>query len=81
MKVTSGSTAETADIVDGFYQSIITAGTHKASSIKVAEAAKAIENAQRDINIAFVNELLMTFERIGVDTKKCWKPQLPSGTF
>lgn len=67
-KVTSGSTHETADQVDLFYASIITAGTHKTSSIKVAEAAKVIENAQRDINIAFVNELSLIFEKVGVDT-------------
>ena len=67
-KVTSGSTPEIADIVDGLYKSIITAGTHKAGSIKVAEASKAIENAQRDINISFVNELALIFDRIGIDT-------------
>ncbi len=67
-KVTSGSTPEIAEKVDTLYREIITAGTHKASSIKVAEAAKVIENAQRDINIAFVNELAMIFERIGIDT-------------
>jgi UDP-N-acetyl-D-glucosamine/UDP-N-acetyl-D-galactosamine dehydrogenase len=67
-KVTSGSTTEIAEEVDALYREIITAGTHKASSIKVAEAAKVIENAQRDINIAFVNELAMIFERMGIDT-------------
>ncbi|SJZ74392.1 nucleotide sugar dehydrogenase [Sediminibacterium ginsengisoli] len=67
-KVTSGSTAETADIVDDLYKSIITAGTHKAPSLKVAEASKAIENAQRDLNISFVNELSLIFDRIGIDT-------------
>jgi len=67
-KVTSGSTPEIATIVDNLYASIITAGTHKASSIKVAEAAKVIENAQRDINIAFVNELAKIFNKIGIDT-------------
>lgn len=67
-KVTSGSTAEVADKVDNLYNSIITAGTHKASSIKVAEASKAIENAQRDVNISFVNELALIFDRIGIDT-------------
>ena len=67
-KVTSGSTPETAEKVDALYRSIITAGTHKASSIKVAEAAKVIENSQRDINIAFVNELALIFERMGIDT-------------
>jgi UDP-N-acetyl-D-galactosamine dehydrogenase len=67
-KVTSGSTPEVAEKVDQLYKKIITAGTHKASSIKVAEAAKVIENAQRDINIAFVNELALIFDRIGIDT-------------
>jgi UDP-N-acetyl-D-glucosamine/UDP-N-acetyl-D-galactosamine dehydrogenase len=67
-KITSGSTAEVAEKVDQLYKKIITAGTHKASSIKVAEAAKVIENSQRDLNIAFVNELALIFERIGIDT-------------
>ncbi|KAA5533759.1 nucleotide sugar dehydrogenase [Taibaiella lutea] len=67
-KVTSGSTPEIADIVDSLYASIITAGTHKAPSLKVAEASKAIENAQRDVNISFVNELALIFDRIGIDT-------------
>lgn len=67
-KVTSGSTAEVADMIDRFYARFIPAGTHKASSIKVAEAAKVIENAQRDVNIAFVNELSLIFERMGIDT-------------
>lgn len=67
-KVTSGSTPEIADLVDGLYRSIIVAGTHKAPSLKVAEAAKAIENAQRDVNISFVNELALIFDRIGIDT-------------
>lgn len=69
-KVTSGSTARAADIVDDLYRSIITAGTHKAPSIKVAEAAKVIENAQRDINIAFVNELSKIFCKLNIDTKE-----------
>lgn len=68
MKVTSGSTPEVADYVDELYNSVIIAGTHKASSIKVAEAAKVIENAQRDINIAFVNELSKIFNLLGIDT-------------
>jgi UDP-N-acetyl-D-galactosamine dehydrogenase len=68
IKVTSGSTSETADIVDDLYSSIIEAGTHKAPSIKVAEASKAIENAQRDVNISFVNELALIFERMNIDT-------------
>ncbi|PWB13332.1 Vi polysaccharide biosynthesis UDP-N-acetylglucosamine C-6 dehydrogenase TviB [Acinetobacter sp. AM] len=67
-KITSGSTPEVANIVDAVYASIITAGTHKASSIKVAEAAKVIENTQRDLNIALVNELSVIFDRIGIDT-------------
>ncbi len=67
-KVTSGSTPEIADRVDDLYCSIIEAGTHKAPSIKVAEASKAIENAQRDVNISFVNELALIFDRIGIDT-------------
>ena len=69
-KVTSGSTPEVADIVDKIYSSVIQAGTHKASSIRVAEAAKVIENSQRDINIAFVNELSKIFSRMGIDTKE-----------
>ncbi|HWV71959.1 MAG TPA: nucleotide sugar dehydrogenase [Pseudosphingobacterium sp.] len=67
-KVTSGSTYEIADRVDNLYKSIITAGTHKAPSIKVAEASKAIENAQRDVNISFVNELSLIFDRMDIDT-------------
>lgn len=70
LKVTSGSTPESADRVDAFYASLVPAGTHKASSIKVAEAAKVIENAQRDINIAFVNELALIFEKVGIDTSE-----------
>jgi UDP-N-acetyl-D-galactosamine dehydrogenase len=67
-KVTSGSTLEVAQAIDDLYGEIITAGTHMASSIKVAEAAKVIENAQRDLNIAFVNELSLIFNRMGIDT-------------
>ncbi|MEN8424360.1 nucleotide sugar dehydrogenase [Acinetobacter junii] len=67
-KITSGSTPEVADKVNAVYASIITAGTHKASSIKVAEAAKVIENTQRDLNIALVNELSVIFDRLGIDT-------------
>ena len=67
-KVTSGSTPQVATFVDDLYASIITAGTYKAPSIKVAEASKAIENAQRDVNISFVNELALIFDRIGIDT-------------
>lgn len=68
LKVTSGSTPEIAETVDQLYKSVITAGTYKAASIKVAEAAKVIENSQRDINIAFVNELAMIFNKMGIDT-------------
>jgi UDP-N-acetyl-D-galactosamine dehydrogenase len=67
-KVTSGSTPEIAEVVDRLYRSIIEAGTHKAPSLKVAEASKAIENAQRDVNISFVNELALIFDRMGIDT-------------
>lgn len=67
-KVTSGSTPEISKIVDSLYQNIIEAGTHMAPSIKVAEASKAIENAQRDVNISFVNELALIFDRMGIDT-------------
>ena len=69
-KVTSGSTPEVATFVDQLYASIITAGTYKASSIKVAEAAKVIENTQRDINIALINELALIFNRLGIDTEE-----------
>ena len=68
-KVTSGSTPKIADFVDDLYSSIITAGTFKAASMKVAEASKAIENAQRDVNISFVNELALIFDRVGIDTQ------------
>jgi UDP-N-acetyl-D-galactosamine dehydrogenase len=68
LKVTSGSNAEVADFINTIYASIITAGTHKASSIKVAEAAKVIENTQRDVNIALINELSLIFDRLGIDT-------------
>jgi UDP-N-acetyl-D-galactosamine dehydrogenase len=68
-KVTSGSTPEITNFVDQLYSSIITAGTHKASSIKVAEAAKVIENTQRDVNIALINELALIFNRLGIDTQ------------
>ena len=69
-KVTSGSTPEVAEFVNKLYSSIITAGTHKASSIKVAEAAKVIENTQRDVNIALINELALIFNRLGIDTEE-----------
>ena len=68
LKVTSGSTPEAADFVDALYRKIITAGTHKASSIRVAEAAKVIENTQRDVNIALINELALIFNQLGIDT-------------
>ncbi|MCR9908903.1 Vi polysaccharide biosynthesis UDP-N-acetylglucosamine C-6 dehydrogenase TviB [Vibrio campbellii] len=68
LKVTSGSTPEVAEYVDQLYKTIITAGTHKASSIKVAEAAKVIENTQRDVNIALINELSIIFNKLGIDT-------------
>ena len=68
LKVTSGSTPDAADFIDALYGSIITAGTHKASSIRVAEAAKVIENTQRDVNIALINELALIFGRLGIDT-------------
>jgi UDP-N-acetyl-D-galactosamine dehydrogenase len=69
-KVTSGSTPEAAEFVDKLYGSIVTAGTHPASSIRVAEAAKVIENTQRDVNIALINELAMIFRRLGIDTEE-----------
>lgn len=68
-KVTSGSTPEVADLVDALYNEIITVGTHKASSIRVAEAAKVIENTQRDVNIALINELALIFNKMGIDTE------------
>ena len=73
MKVTSGSTPEVADFVDALYAEIITAGTHKAPSIKVAEAAKVIENTQRDLNIALINELAIIFNKMGIDTEDVLK--------
>ena len=72
-KVTSGSTPEVADLVDALYNEIITAGTHKAESIKVAEAAKVIENTQRDLNIALINELALIFNKMGIDTEAVLK--------
>ena len=68
-KVTAGSTAQVADLVDALYGQIITAGTHKAPSIRVAEAAKVIENTQRDVNIALINELALIFNKMGIDTQ------------
>jgi len=70
LKITSGSTKATADKVDALYKSIITAGTHKANSIKVAEAAKVIENTQRDVNIALINELALLFNKLDIDTEE-----------
>ena len=70
LKVTSGSNAESADFVDALYGSIITAGTHRAASLKVAEAAKVIENTQRDVNIALINELALIFNRLDIDTEE-----------
>ena len=70
VKVTSGSTPEVADYVDALYRLVVTAGTHKASSIRVAEAAKVIENTQRDVNIALINELALIFHRLGIDTQE-----------
>ena len=72
-KITSGSTPEIADKIDVLYQTIITAGTHKASSIKVAEAAKVIENTQRDVNIALINELALIFNKLDIDTEEVLK--------
>lgn len=72
-KVTSGSTPEVADLIDRLYAEIITAGTHKAESIRVAEAAKVIENTQRDVNIALINELALIFNRMGIDTEAVLK--------
>jgi UDP-N-acetyl-D-galactosamine dehydrogenase len=69
-KVTSGSTPAIAEVVDALYASIVTAGTHKASSLRVAEAAKVIENTQRDVNIALINELALIFNRLGIDTEE-----------
>ncbi len=68
VKVTSGSTHQAAEFIDNVYKSIITTGTHLASCIRVAEAAKVIENTQRDVNIALINELAMIFNRLGIDT-------------
>ena len=81
VKVTSGSTPEVADQVDALYASIITAGTHKASSIKVAEASKVIENTQRDLNIALMNELSVVFARIGIDTAEVLKASCTNWNF
>lgn len=79
-KVTSGSTIEIADIVDGVYKSILVNGTHKAPSIKVAEASKIIENSQRDVNIAFMNELAKIFNAMGIDTNDVIEAASSNGT-
>ncbi len=81
LKITSGSTPEVAEIVDELYRSIITAGTHKASSIKVAEAAKVIENTQRDVNIALINELAMIFDTMGINTREVIEAASTKWTF
>lgn len=81
VKVTSGSTPEVADAVDALYAEIITAGTHKASSIKVAEASKVIENTQRDLNIALMNELSIVFDRVGIDTNEVLAAALTKWNF
>ena len=69
MKVTSGSTPYIASLIDNLYKTIIVAGTHKASSIKIAEAAKVIENTQRDLNVALINELSIIFNKMGIETE------------
>ena len=79
VKVTSGSTPEAADLVDKVYGSVVTAGTHKVSSIRVAEAAKVIENIQRDVNIALVNELAMLFKDSASTHARCLPPPAPNG--
>ena len=79
IKVTAGSNAEAASFVDKLYKKIITAGTHKVSSIKVAEASKVIENTQRDINIALVNELSVFFEKLNLDTNEVLDAASTSG--
>ena len=81
LKVTSGSTPEAAMEIDNLYKSVITAGTHLAPTIKVAEAAKVIENSQRDINIAFVNELAKIFNLLKIDTNAVLKQRELNGTF
>jgi len=81
VKVTSGSTPEIADVVDALYREIVTAGTHKCSSMKVAEACKVIENTQRDLNIALMNELSIVFSRIGIDTAEVLEAALTKWNF
>lgn len=79
-KITSGSTSDAASLIDSVYLEIIKAGTHKAPSIKVAEAAKVIENTQRDLNIALVNELALIFHKMGIDTEEVLKAAAQNGT-
>ena len=81
MKVTSGSNPEIATFVDELYKSIIEAGTYKAESIEIAEAAKVIENTQRDINIALINELSMLFDKMDLDTQKVLQAAGTNGIF
>ena len=81
VKVTSGSNPIIAQFIDDLYKSIIKAGTHKASSIKVAEASKVIENAQRDLNISFVNELALIFDRVDIDTLEVLEAAGTNGIF
>jgi UDP-N-acetyl-D-galactosamine dehydrogenase len=81
VKVTSGSTPEIASEIDNLYKSIITAGTYLAPSIKVAEASKAIENAQRDVNISFMNELALIFDKLDIDIDEVLKLQKLNGIF
>ena len=80
LKITSGSTNEVAKKVDDLYKSIIIAGTYLAQSIKVAEAAKIIENTQRDVNIALINELSIIFKKMNIDTKDVLTLQILNGT-
>jgi len=69
LKIVSGDSSETLDIIDSVYKSVVTAGTHRASSIRVAEFAKVLENTQRDINIALINEIALISDRLGIDTR------------
>jgi UDP-N-acetyl-D-galactosamine dehydrogenase len=81
VKVASGCDAESLEVIAKVYELVVEAGVHRASSIKVAEAAKIIENTQRDLNIALMNELSIIFDKMGINTLKCWKLPEPSGTF
>ena len=80
IKVTSGSTPKIANLVDNLYNQIVTVGTHKASSIKIAEAAKVIENTQRDLNIALINELSIIFSKLNINTQEVLEAAKASGT-